>query len=120
MAKPIVVRLTRAVDSYPRGAELGFATVAQAETVLGEGAFRVDRYQDGSAYDKPKAASGTAGRADSEPDAPPSLGSMTRAELDVEAERLGVTGEFATKADVIVAIEALSQEPNASDEGATS
>lgn len=54
MTKDIVVELTRAVGLYPKGTELGFASEAKAASVLGEGAFKVVRYQSGEAYEAPK------------------------------------------------------------------
>lgn len=56
MTKPIVVRLTKAAAGFPKGAELGYATEAQARTVLGDDTFTVVRHQDGSAYEAPKRA----------------------------------------------------------------
>ena len=61
MSKPIVVETTKATDDYPKGAELGFETETKATSTLGEGAFKVTRYQDGGAYEAPKAST----RADS-------------------------------------------------------
>ena len=52
--KPIRVQLTKAVNGYPKGAELGFASEKDAASVLGEGAFKVLGHQDGSAYEAPK------------------------------------------------------------------
>ncbi len=54
MSKDIVVELTRAVGTYPKGAELGFASEAKATSTLGDGAFKVVRNQDGTAIDAPK------------------------------------------------------------------
>lgn len=57
MSRPIVVELTKATDAYPKGAELGFDTEAQARKALGEDAsFKVTRYQDGGPYEAPKAS----------------------------------------------------------------
>ena len=56
MSRPIVVETTKVTDDYPKGAELGFENEAKASSVLGEGAFKVTRYQDGGAYDAPKAS----------------------------------------------------------------
>jgi hypothetical protein len=56
MAKPIRVQTTKATDTYPKGAELGFASEKDAASVLGEGAFKVLNHQDGSAYEAPKKA----------------------------------------------------------------
>lgn len=60
MSKPIVARLTKNTQDYPKGAELGFETVAKAESVLGDGVFTVDHYQDGSEYEAPKSTRQTA------------------------------------------------------------
>ncbi len=68
MSKPIVARLTKNTPDYPKGAELGFETVAKATSVLGDGAFTVVSYQDGSEYETPKAAS-TSSNAKSDKDA---------------------------------------------------
>ncbi len=68
MSKPIVARLTKNTPDYPKGAELGFESVAKATSVLGEGAFVIDRYQSGEAYEAPKAAS-TSSDAKSDKDA---------------------------------------------------
>lgn len=55
MSKPIVVELTKATAAYPKGAELGFATEAQARQALGDDtAFRIVRYQDGTEYEAPQ------------------------------------------------------------------
>ena len=54
MSKPIRVQTTKAVNAYPKGAELGFESEAKATSVLGEGSFKVLGYQDGSAYEAPK------------------------------------------------------------------
>lgn len=55
MSRPIVVQLTKATDAYPKGAELGFATEAQARKALGDDAeFKVVRYQDGGEVEQPK------------------------------------------------------------------
>lgn len=91
MSEPIVVRLTQQVRSYPPGAELGFADADDAARVLGEGAFTVVRLQNG----QPVAAPAR------------NLQAMTRAELDAEAERIGVADPAAlpNKAAVIAAIE---------------
>lgn len=56
MSTPIVVRLTKPVRDYPKGAELGFATEAQARKVLGDDTFTVVRHQDNTAYEAPKRA----------------------------------------------------------------
>lgn len=56
MTEPIVVETTKQTEGYPKGSELGFASVAKAESVLGEGAFKVVRNQDGSEYQAPKQA----------------------------------------------------------------
>lgn len=55
-SKPIRVQLTKAVNAYPKGTELGFASEKDAASVLGEGAFKVLGNQDGSAYEAPKKA----------------------------------------------------------------
>lgn len=58
MAKPIRVRLKRAIGDWPNGAELGFASEAAADKELGEGAYTVTAYDDTSEYvaPEPKAA----------------------------------------------------------------
>ena len=56
MSRPIVVETTKVTDDYPKGAELGFETEAKATSTLGDGAFKVTRYQDGGAYEAPKAS----------------------------------------------------------------
>ena len=56
MTKPIRVQLTKAVNAYPKGAELGFASEKDAASVLGEDSFKVLNHQDGSAYEAPKKA----------------------------------------------------------------
>ena len=56
MTKPIRVQLTKAVNAYPKGAELGFETEAKATSVLGEGAFKVISNQDGTLYEAPRKA----------------------------------------------------------------
>lgn len=66
MSNPIVARLTKNTPDYPKGAELGFETVAKATSVLGEGTFVVDRYQSGESYEAPKSASKSA--ADDKPE----------------------------------------------------
>ena len=58
-SKPIRVQTTKATDSYPKGAELGFASEKDATSVLGEGAFKVLNHQDGSSYTAPKSATKT-------------------------------------------------------------
>ncbi len=55
MAKPIVVQVTKQTDDYGKGAELGFESEAKATSILGEGAFKVVRYQDQTAYEAPAA-----------------------------------------------------------------
>lgn len=57
MTKPIVVQTTKQADRYPKGAELGFESVAKAEKVLGDDAFKVVRYQSGEPYEAPKSTS---------------------------------------------------------------
>ncbi len=54
MSKDIVIELTRAVGTFPKGAELGFASEAKATSTLGDGAFKVVRYQNGEAIEAPK------------------------------------------------------------------
>ncbi|MDQ3654011.1 MAG: hypothetical protein M3457_02880 [Chloroflexota bacterium] len=51
MTRDIVVETTKATDAWPKGTELGYASEAKATSVLGEGAFRVVRYQDGTAIE---------------------------------------------------------------------
>lgn len=60
MTEPIVVETTKQTEGYPKGAELGFASVAKAESILGEGAFKVVRNQDGSDFQESKKSSKTA------------------------------------------------------------
>ncbi len=54
MTKDIVVETTKQVGEYPKGTELGYASEAKATSVLGEGAFKVVRYQSGEAYEAPR------------------------------------------------------------------
>ncbi len=53
MAKPIVVQVTKATDDYIKGAEFGFDTEAKAASTLGDGNFKIVRYQDQSPYEAP-------------------------------------------------------------------
>lgn len=56
-SKPIVVELTKAVEGYgPKGATFGYDSEAKAASVLGEGAFKVLRHQDGGEVEPRKAA----------------------------------------------------------------
>jgi len=64
MTKPIVATLTKAVGAYPKGAELGFDSEAKATRELGEGSFRIDRYQSGEVYEEPKASRSSDAKAD--------------------------------------------------------
>jgi len=54
MAKPIVVQVTKQTGDYVKGAELGFDSEAKATSTLGDGAFKIVRYQDFE-YEAPKA-----------------------------------------------------------------
>jgi hypothetical protein len=47
MADPIVVRTTKAVGVYPKGAELGYRTETDAKAILGEGNYTVVSLQNG-------------------------------------------------------------------------
>lgn len=60
MSKPIVVETTKATAGFPKGAELGFDTEAKAAKILGDDAFKVVRFQDGSVYEAPKKATAKA------------------------------------------------------------
>jgi hypothetical protein len=53
MAKPIRVRLTKATDDWPKGAELGYASEAQASKALGEH-YAVVSHVDTSEYVAPE------------------------------------------------------------------
>lgn len=55
MSKPLVIRLTKPANDLPRGAEVGVDTLGAARSAYGDG-FTVVRHQDGSEYDRPKAA----------------------------------------------------------------
>ncbi|MEJ7901903.1 MAG: hypothetical protein WKF63_08635 [Thermomicrobiales bacterium] len=55
MAKPIVVQVTKQTGDYLKGSELGFDSEAKATSTLGDGAFKIVRYQDFSEYEAPKA-----------------------------------------------------------------
>lgn len=46
MTNPIVVRTTKAVGSFPKDAELGYRSEADAKAILGD-AFEIVRFQDG-------------------------------------------------------------------------
>lgn len=109
MAKPIVARLTKAVGTYPKGAELGFDSVADAISVLGDGTFKVDRYQSGEAYEPPKAASTPSPPADSgDTDVQVvQAQSATRAQLNDHARELGIEDpeSFANKDVLFTAIQ---------------
>lgn len=56
MSAPIIVRLTKPVRDYPKGAEFGYASEAQARKVLGDDTFTVVRNQDNTAHEPPKRA----------------------------------------------------------------
>ncbi len=56
MAKPIVVQVTKQTGDYVKGAELGFDSEAKATSTLGDGTFKIVRYQDFSEYEAPKAS----------------------------------------------------------------
>jgi len=64
MTKPIVATLTKTVGAYPKGAELGFDSEAKAAKELGEGSFRIDRYQDGTLVEELKSSRSSDAKAD--------------------------------------------------------
>ena len=66
MSKPIVVEVTKTGTDWPKGAELGYESEAQARKALGDGAFKVLRHQDGSPVET-KTASRSATTAQDEP-----------------------------------------------------
>ena len=55
MAKSIVVQVTKQTGDYLKGAELGFDSEAKATSTLGDGAFKIVRYQDFTEYEAPAA-----------------------------------------------------------------
>ena len=59
MSKPVVAEVTKANARYPKGAELGFDSEAKAKSVLGEGNYKITRYQSGDPYEAPKRATTT-------------------------------------------------------------
>lgn len=63
--KSIVVETTRAVGTYPKGAQLGFDSEAKARSVLDD-AFKVTGYQDGTEYEEKPAAKSTSKTAKAE------------------------------------------------------
>lgn len=65
MAKPIRVRLKRAIGDWPKGAELGFDSEAAATKELGDAdAYTVTMYADTSEYVAPEPAAASEPAAD--------------------------------------------------------
>ncbi len=80
MVKPIVAQLTKAVGDYPKGAELGFDSVAKANSVLGDESYKVVSYQDGSPWEAPTKATRS-----SAPAAAPKAAADTVPDADAKA-----------------------------------
>jgi len=54
-SKDLVIELTKATASFPKGTQLGVDTEGAAKKVYGDD-YKIVGYQDGSAYEAPKPA----------------------------------------------------------------
>ncbi len=52
MSKPIIVRTTKQVGTFPKDAQLGYRSESDAKSILGEGNYTVVSHQDGSPVEK--------------------------------------------------------------------